>query len=100
MTDTASPSPAHRLVALAILAIAVLVSGTALAGESSASNQKATLPGVSGDYHIAKPAPGPEPDDATSGDGDGTFKIGDTEVRISGTITMDVGAGSTGLPRH
>jgi hypothetical protein len=94
------PSTPHRLVAVAILAIAGLVSGTALAGDSSASNQKATLPGVSGDYRIAKPASRPEPEDALSGNGAGAFKIGDTDVRISGTITLDVGAGSTGLPRH
>ncbi|MEP6566691.1 MAG: hypothetical protein ABJB10_16290 [Mesorhizobium sp.] len=83
-----------------IIAIAVTAatSSTALAGDSTTSSQKGALPGVTSDYRIAKPAP--EPDDALPAGENGTFKIGDTDVRISGSITIDVGAGATGLPRH
>ncbi len=85
-----------------IIAIAVTAatSSAALAGDSTTSSPKGALPGVTSDYRIAKPAPQPEPDDALPASGNGTFKIGDTDVRISGSITIDVGAGATGLPRH
>jgi len=55
---------------------------------------------VTGDYRIAKPAPQPEPDDALPAGQNGQFKIGDTDVRISGTITVDVGAGNLRPPSH
>ena len=77
-----------------MLAIAGLVSGSALAEDASSPAQKNALPGVTGDYRIAKPAPVPEPDDAFPSSGNGQFKIGDTDVRISGSITLDVGAGA------
>lgn len=48
---------------------------------------------MTGDYRIAKPAPQPEPDDALPAGENGTFKIGDTDVKISGSITVDVGTG-------
>ncbi|MFC3323379.1 hypothetical protein [Mesorhizobium cantuariense] len=99
MTDTHPPRPLHRIIAVVVLAFAGLVSGAAFAEDSSPA-QKGTLPGVTGDYRIAKPAPKPEPDDAFPSNGNGQFKIGDTDVRISGSITVDVGAGSIGLPRH
>lgn len=83
-----------------VLAVAGLVSGTVFADDRSPSAQKGALPGVTGDYRIAKPAPKPEPDDAFPSNGNGQFKIGDTDVRISGSITVDVGAGSIGPPRH
>ncbi|RAZ89731.1 hypothetical protein DPM33_16200 [Mesorhizobium hawassense] len=81
--------------ALAALAGA-LMAGTALADESS--SQK--LPGVSGDYRIAKPAPQPEPDDALAAGSDGSFKIGNTDVRIGGSITIDIATGGTRIPNH
>ncbi|WP_027058868.1 hypothetical protein [Mesorhizobium loti] len=99
MTDTHPPRTSHRVVAAAVLAIAGLVSGTALAEDASSSTQKSTLPGVSGDYRIAKPAPQPEPDDALPADGNGTFKIGNTDVRIGGSITLDVATGGIKPPR-
>lgn len=92
------PRTSHRAIATVVLALAGLVNSTAFAEDSSASTQKGTLPGVTGDYRIAKPAP--EPDDALPATGNGQFKIGDTDVRISGSVIIDVGAGSTGLPRH
>ena len=55
---------------------------------------------MTSDYRIAKPAPQPEPDDAFPAGGNGQFKIGDTDVRISGSITVDVGAGSINRARR
>ncbi|MBZ9717667.1 hypothetical protein EN962_28025 [Mesorhizobium sp. M7A.F.Ca.CA.001.09.2.1] len=98
MTDTHPSRPLRPVIAVMVLAVASLVSGAALAEDSSPSTQKSALPGVTGDYRIAKPAP--EPDDALPAGENGTFKIGDTDVRISGSITVDVGAGSIGPPRH
>jgi hypothetical protein len=100
MTDTHPSRSLHRVIAVAALTIACLSSGTAFAGDSSAQAQKGTLPGVTGDYRIAKPAPEPESNDAFPSNGNSQFKIGDTDVRISGSITVDVGASSIGLPRH
>ncbi|TIN21225.1 MAG: hypothetical protein E5Y31_21825 [Mesorhizobium sp.] len=100
MTDTHLPRTLHRAIAAVVLAVAGLVSGTVFADDRSPSAQKGALPGVTGDYRIAKPAPKPEPDDAFPSNGNGQFKIGDTDVRISGSITVDVGAGSIGPPRH
>lgn len=87
----------NPLVAAAVaLAVALIASNTAFADDGS--TQK--LPGVSGDYRIAKPAPQPEPDDAQPADSNGTFKIGDTDVRISGSITIDMATGGTRIPNH
>ncbi|MGX5828358.1 hypothetical protein [Mesorhizobium sp. 43Arga] len=97
MIDTHSPT--HRVAAAAVLTFASLASSMALADDSSAPAQKGALPGVSGDYRIAKPAPQPEPDDAFASNGNGTFKIGDTDVRISGTITVDMATGGFKPPR-
>ncbi|OHV88309.1 hypothetical protein ORS3428_06075 [Mesorhizobium sp. ORS 3428] len=83
-------------VAVAALAGATMVGTAAFADDNS--TQK--LPGVSGDYRIVKPAPQPEPDDAQPASGNGQFKIGDTDVRISGSITVDMGAGGIRLPNH
>ncbi|RWF25524.1 MAG: hypothetical protein EOS64_04110, partial [Mesorhizobium sp.] len=77
------------LIAAAALAGAMMAGTAAFADEST--TQK--LPGVSGDYRIAKPVAEPEPDDALPAGSGGTFKIGDTDVRISGSITIDMGAG-------
>ncbi|TIW91436.1 MAG: hypothetical protein E5V59_20345 [Mesorhizobium sp.] len=93
MSDTLPSRTSRRAIATVMLAVAGLVSGTAFADDSSAPAREGTLPGVAGDYRIAKPAPEPEPDDGFPSNGNGTFKIGDTDVRISGSITVDVGAG-------
>ncbi|RUX22356.1 hypothetical protein EOA23_24100 [Mesorhizobium sp. M2A.F.Ca.ET.042.01.1.1] len=85
----------HLCAALAALAGA-LMAGTALADDSP--SQK--LPGVSGDYRIAKPAPQPEPDDAQPAGSDGSFKIGNTDVRIGGSITVDMATGGMKPPNH
>jgi hypothetical protein len=80
------------------IAVAAIVSGTAFAEDNSTPSRKGTLPGVASDYRIAKPAP--EPDDAVPSSGNGQFKIGDTDVRISGSITLDVSAGAIKAPRR
>ena len=84
----------HRLNRLmTAIAITAATSGGAFAGDSTSQPPKGALPGVTSDYRIAKPAPQPEPDDALPAGENGTFKIGNTDVRISGTITVDVGTG-------
>lgn len=88
----------NRLIAG--VAATAMTCGAALAKDSSANPRQGALPGVTSDYRIAKPAPEPEPDDAVPSKGNGQFKIGDTDVRISGSITIDMGVGATGLPRH
>ena len=99
MIDTYSPRTSHRVIAAVVFTFASLVSGMALADDSSAQAKKGALPGVAGDYRIAKPAPQPEPDDAFPSNGNGTFKIGDTDVRISGSITVDMATGGFKPPR-
>ncbi|RWD51925.1 MAG: hypothetical protein EOS36_29650 [Mesorhizobium sp.] len=86
----------HLRIALAALAGAMIGSTAALGDDGSARK----LPGVSGDYRIAKPAPQPEPDDGLPAGGNGTFKIGDTDVRISGSITIDMATGGIRPPNH
>ncbi|WP_292513865.1 hypothetical protein [Mesorhizobium sp.] len=76
--------------------VAAVMSGAAFAEDSSTPSQNGTLPGVTNDFRIATPAP--EPDDAVPSNGQ--FKIGDTDVRISGSITFDVGAGAIKAPRR
>ena len=53
---------------------------------------------IDGDYTVVQPKP--EPDEALPADGNGTFKIGDTDVRISGSIIVDIGTGSIRPPAH
>ncbi|MEZ2330822.1 hypothetical protein AB6802_13970 [Mesorhizobium sp. RCC_202] len=82
-------------VALAVLAAALLAGTSAFA----ADNASQKLPGVSGDYRITKPAPQPDPDDVPTSS-DGSFKIGNTDVRIGGSITVDMATGGTRIPNH
>lgn len=74
----------------------MLMADAALADDNSAQK----LPGVTGDYRIAKPAPQPEPDDALPAGSDGTFRIGNTDVKIGGSITIDMATGGTRIPNH
>ena len=96
MLDKISRVRLNRLVVG--VAIAAMTSGTAFAEDNSTPSQKGTLPGVASDYRIARPAP--EPDDAVPSSGNGQFRIGDTDVRISGSITFDVGVGAIKAPRR
>ena len=91
----------YRLTRLmTAIAITAVTASAALAGNSTSQTQTGALPGVTSDYRIAKPAPQPEPDDALPAGENGTFKIGNTDVRISGTITVDVGTGGIKPPRR
>jgi hypothetical protein len=90
--------PFATATAAAILAGGCMFAGAAFADDSS--TQKGKLPGVSSDYRIAKPAPQPEPDDALPASGNGQFKIGDTDDRISGSITIDMATGGIRPPNH
>lgn len=86
-----------RALCAALAAFAgMLMADAALADDNSAQK----LPGVTGDYRIAKPAPQPEPDDALPAGSDGTFRIGNTDVRIGGSITIDMATGGTRIPNH
>lgn len=96
MIDSSSSRLLRRFFS-AIAGLAVLT-GAAVADDTSPD--KGTLPGVASDYRIAKPAPQPEPDEIAPGNRIKQFKIGDTDVRISGSITVDVGAGAIGPSRH
>lgn len=88
----------HSLGRIVIVALAVMLAAGNVVRADNGSTQK--LPGVTGDYRIAKPAPQPEPDDALPAGQNGQFKIGNTDVRISGTITIDVGTGNLRPPAH
>jgi hypothetical protein len=91
MIDSTTSRVLRHFIA-AIAGMSMLVA-TALAEDGSASSHNGALPGVTSDYRIANPAPQSEPDDAVPSNGNGQFKIGDTDVRISGSVTIDVGAG-------
>ncbi|MDX8524994.1 hypothetical protein RFM68_10775 [Mesorhizobium sp. MSK_1335] len=86
----------RQCVVLAAFAGALIAGTAAFADDSQAQK----LPGVSGDYRIAKPAPQPEPDDALPAGSDGSFKIGNTDVRIGGSITIDMATGGIRPPNH
>lgn len=94
--DLASGQPApiqdpmiQQLPRLAPLVALVLVLATpAFAGQSSDA-----LPGVKGDYSIVTPAP--EPMEAPTAPDDGTFKVGDWDVRISGSVSVEIGTGTS-----
>lgn len=86
----------RSMIAAATLAIASPGAGPALAKDAA---KPPALPGVETGYSIVKPMP--EPDAMTDpGTGGAHFKVGDTEVRISGSIMVDISAGPIGAPRH
>ncbi|PLP58554.1 hypothetical protein CYK37_12755 [Mesorhizobium loti] len=84
---------------LAALAIALLSTSTGVASEAGKQAAK-PLPGVNGGYSIVKPAtPQPEPDNYDPALGR-QFKVGDMDVRISGSVIVDIGAGAIPAPRR
>lgn len=73
-----------------------VTAAAAWAGGSSTPQGKSALPGVDGNYRIVKPVT-PEPDNPSGNAPSNQFKIGNMDVRIGGSVTVDVGAGSLPL---
>lgn len=82
-----------------VLACVLHCISSAWAGPGSTTSSDTALPGVTDDYRIVKP-PEAEPDDTVGQGKTGQFKIGNVDVRISGDVTIDIGAGSTRSPHH
>lgn len=93
---TMSKSLATATLLSAILAFGL--GGQAALAKDIRPADKAALPGVDGDHAIVQPRP--EPDEALPAGQNGAFKIGNTDVRISGSIIVDIGTGSIRPPAH
>ena len=65
---------------------------------SKADEQSKVLPGVKMPPQIVKPEG--EPEQMPVADENGFVRMGDWDVRISGSVTVDVGAGDLPLPRR
>ena len=77
---------------------AVLAAGAAFAGDAPKATRP--LPGVEGDYRIVKPdMPATDPESGTDADGR-QFRTGEMDVRISGSIIVDIGVDSVRPPRR
>lgn len=73
---------------------AFLVLTVALASAADvalADDNPQALPGVEGGHSIVKPLP--EPDELPVNE-DGSIQIGKTRVKISGSVTVDIGVGA------
>ena len=81
-------SPLYMAIALGV----TLFTAAAMAQGASPPQSQSALPGVDGNYRIVKPAP-PEPDDRSGNVSGSRFKIGNMDVRIGGSVTVEVGAG-------
>ncbi|MEE9909427.1 hypothetical protein LWV33_19490 [Brucella intermedia] len=81
----------------------ILVSGAiflAALSTASANDGSPGLPGVHPQKPIvAAPPPAPEPDQAQSGNWR-NFRVGNTDVSISGSISVDVGTGNSRSSRR
>ena len=75
--------------------IVLAFGATAAVGIVSCAHAGEKLPGVSEDHRIVRPLPEPV-DDAPDSD---TIKVGDWDVRISGSVTIDIGTGNLPPPR-
>lgn len=87
--------PTPTAVALLALLSAGALGEPARAGDRAGASP--SLPGVSGDYKLVKSLE-PEPEDPPSQGAQ--FKIGDVDVRVSGSIIVDIGVGSVRPPRR
>ena len=85
------------LPGLSSLFAAAFMPAAALAGDNAQPASDGALPGVAGGYRIVRPAPVPEPEEPAA---TGHFRVGDVEVRVSGSLTVDIGAGSIRPPAH
>lgn len=79
-----------QVLCVATVATCVTASSSAFAGNSK------PLPGVKQPEPLVQ-APLPEP--TTEPQTPGTFKVGDFDVKVSGSITIDVGVGRVKPPR-
>lgn len=79
-----------RCAAMGIVAAPLLVF-PAHAEQRAAKPASERLPGVENEYSIVKPAP--EPLEAPSEPNGYTFKAGNTDIRISGSVSVEVGFG-------
>lgn len=79
----------------------LIVALVAAAPAASASGKKQgadTLPGVTAPEPIVKPLAEPIP--PVTPDANGFVRMGDWDVRVSGSVTVDIGAGTLkALPR-
>jgi len=90
--------PLH-LFAFTCTIVFATISATFADDAPSRPGSKDALPGVNGDYKIVKPAV-PEPDGQLDNTSAGRFKIGNMDVRIGGSLTVDIGGGSIASPRR
>jgi hypothetical protein len=90
---TIAPTGAATSLRAGILAAVLAVSTAAVRADpaSPSATRLHDLPGVKGGYSIVTPRP--EPDDAVPADASepGTYKIGNLEVHIHGSISYTVG---------
>ena len=85
--------PAQRFLALSTIFLVAI-------STASANDGSPGLPGVKPQKPIVSaPPPAPEPDQAPGGNWK-NFRIGNTDVTISGSITVDVGTGNSRTSRR
>jgi hypothetical protein len=84
----------------AVFQFVTLAFSTVLAAGAFAQDKSAPgLPGVEAQKPlVSAPPPAPEPDQAPKGNWK-NFRVGNTDVSVSGDITIDVGTGQGGS-RH
>lgn len=75
---------------IAATALLCVLASQALADQSSRSKSD-MLPGVDGGYSIVTPAP--EPLEAPAATDGNMFKFGDWDVRVSGSVSVEIGSG-------
>ncbi|MBB2970542.1 hypothetical protein [Mesorhizobium sp. RMAD-H1] len=70
--------------------LSLAVTASALASGAARAEENKTLPGVKPPKAIVT-APPPEPDGMTDPSKPNSFRIGNTDVTVSGSITVDIG---------
>lgn len=73
----------------------LLTAAVALSAHGAMAND---LPGVSMPEPIVTPIPQPESDDALPAGSNGGYKVGDWDVKISGSVSIDIGTGAAARP--
>jgi hypothetical protein len=75
----------------------LIIAAGAIAPLQAFANGSQPLPGVKQPDPIVQ-APQPEPDEQQTSK-PGTFKVGNFDVKVSGSVTVDIGAGRIKPPR-